>query len=60
MGGRFGDHDVLMARTGYTGEDGMEIFIHSAHAEALWNALMETWRRPAHTLWFGLQGHAPP
>ena len=41
MGGRFGDHDVLIARTGYTGEDGMEIFIHSAQAESLWNALMK-------------------
>ena len=41
IGGRFGDHDVLIARTGYTGEDGMEIFIHSDQAESLWNALME-------------------
>jgi aminomethyltransferase len=42
MGGSFGSHDVLIARTGYTGEDGMEIFIHSAQAESLWRALMET------------------
>jgi aminomethyltransferase len=42
MGGSFGSHDVLIARTGYTGEDGMEIFIHSSQAESLWMALMET------------------
>lgn len=41
MGGSFGSHEVLIARTGYTGEDGMEIFIHSAQAESLWRALME-------------------
>ncbi len=39
--GSFGDHEVLVARTGYTGEDGMEIFIHSSQAEELWNSLME-------------------
>jgi len=39
--GSFGGHEVLVARTGYTGEDGMEIFIHSSEAEALWNSLME-------------------
>lgn len=42
VGGSFGSNDVLIARTGYTGEDGMEIFIHSAQAESLWRALMET------------------
>jgi len=41
-GGAFGSEPILVARTGYTGEDGMEIFVHSAHAEALWKALMET------------------
>ena len=41
MGGRFDSHDVLIARTGYTGEDGVEIFIHAAQAESLWRALME-------------------
>ena len=39
--GSYGGHEVLVARTGYTGEDGMEIFIHSSEAEALWNSLME-------------------
>ncbi len=30
---------VLLARTGYTGEDGFELFTASAGAEALWQAL---------------------
>jgi len=33
--------DVLVARTGYTGEDGFELFVPNAHAPALWNALLE-------------------
>src|SRR5580658_4263867 len=32
--------DVLAARTGYTGEDGCEIFCPSADAPALWDALL--------------------
>ena len=31
----------LVARTGYTGEDGFEIYCNAAAAEALWNALLE-------------------
>ncbi|OIV36759.1 glycine cleavage system protein T [Mangrovactinospora gilvigrisea] len=30
---------VLLARTGYTGEDGFELFVRPEHAEALWAAL---------------------
>jgi aminomethyltransferase len=30
----------LVARTGYTGEDGVEIFCPNAHAEHLWDALL--------------------
>ena len=41
VGGTFGSEPILVARTGYTGEDGMEIFIASAHAEELWEALMQ-------------------
>jgi len=41
IGGTFGSDEVLVARTGYTGEDGMEIFIRSSSAEALWSHLME-------------------
>ena len=31
--------EVLVARTGYTGEDGFELYIANAHAVALWRAL---------------------
>ena len=34
-------HQVLLARTGYTGEDGFELFAAAGHAEALWNGLLE-------------------
>ena len=42
----FGVGDVasircLVARTGYTGEDGFELYCESGDAERLWNALME-------------------
>ncbi|HOO97059.1 MAG TPA: glycine cleavage system aminomethyltransferase GcvT [Caldisericia bacterium] len=33
--------DSIVARTGYTGEDGYEIYISNDHAVAMWNALME-------------------
>lgn len=32
---------ALVARTGYTGEDGFELYIDAAHAEGLWEALMK-------------------
>jgi aminomethyltransferase len=32
--------DLLLARTGYTGEDGFEIFVDSDDAAALWQALL--------------------
>ncbi|HEX2914997.1 MAG TPA: glycine cleavage system aminomethyltransferase GcvT [Chloroflexia bacterium] len=32
---------ALIARTGYTGEDGFELFVDSKQAEKLWNILME-------------------
>jgi aminomethyltransferase len=34
-------HSVLLARTGYTGEDGFELFTDPADAEPLWAALSE-------------------
>jgi aminomethyltransferase len=37
-----GEWPVIISRTGYTGEDGFEIFIAPAHAEALWKRLLET------------------
>jgi aminomethyltransferase len=46
---RFASGDVagipcLVARTGYTGEDGFELFCPAAKAAALWDALVETGR----------------
>ena len=32
---------VLLARTGYTGEDGFELFVAAAEAETLWSRLLE-------------------
>ncbi|MBK4119529.1 glycine cleavage system aminomethyltransferase GcvT [Kocuria rhizophila] len=39
---RCGGVDVLAARTGYTGEDGFELYCANADAETLWNALLAT------------------
>ncbi|MFH0799252.1 MAG: glycine cleavage system aminomethyltransferase GcvT [Pseudomonadota bacterium] len=36
-----GKKDVLVARTGYTGEDGFELFVSPADAAAVWQALLE-------------------
>ena len=36
--------DAILARTGYTGEDGFELYFHPRHAEAVWNGLMEAGR----------------
>ncbi|MBM7051849.1 glycine cleavage system aminomethyltransferase GcvT [Rothia sp. ZJ1223] len=33
--------DVLLARTGYTGEDGFEIYVPNASALTIWNAALE-------------------
>lgn len=33
---------VLLARTGYTGEDGFEVFLPAKHAVALWHELLGT------------------
>jgi len=40
--GVFLGHPVLIARTGYTGEDGFEIYIDTAAASELWIALSES------------------
>ena len=34
-------HDVLLARTGYTGEDGFELYVPAAQAAAVWQILTE-------------------
>jgi aminomethyltransferase len=38
--------DALVSRTGYTGEDGFEIALPAAGAEALWSALVQAGVRP--------------
>lgn len=37
---RFADTDVLIARTGYTGEDGVEVYLPNARAIEFWNAVL--------------------
>ncbi len=37
-----GVHSVIISRTGYTGEDGFEIYANVEYAAQLWNKLLET------------------
>jgi aminomethyltransferase len=39
--------ELMVARTGYTGEDGFEIGVPASQAEALWNALVAGGVKPA-------------
>ena len=39
--------DALIARTGYTGEDGFELMVPAERAEATWNALLAAGVKPA-------------
>ncbi|GAA5534935.1 aminomethyltransferase [Deinococcus aluminii] len=39
--------DVWLARTGYTGEDGFEVFVQADEAEALWDRLLALGLTPA-------------
>ena len=34
--------DAIISRTGYTGEDGFELYFSARHAELVWNAVLET------------------
>jgi aminomethyltransferase len=40
--GPVGEAQAMVARTGYTGEDGFEIFVAPTEAEGLWRRLLET------------------
>jgi aminomethyltransferase len=40
--GDFRGHALLVARTGYTGEDGFELFVSPDAAEELWDAVLAT------------------
>jgi aminomethyltransferase len=42
--GEVDGHPATIARTGYTGEDGFEIFVAPDHAEALWRRIIEAGR----------------
>ena len=37
----FGDVPAIVARTGYTGEDGFELFLSNEHAARVWDGLLE-------------------
>lgn len=40
--GQVAGHEVIVARTGYTGEDGFELFVPNEHAHAVWDAVYST------------------
>lgn len=40
--GRFAGFDAIVARTGYTGEDGFEIYVRPGDAQSVWLAVMES------------------
>jgi aminomethyltransferase len=42
----FGDLPALVARTGYTGEDGFELFVPNSAAERLWDGLLALGAKP--------------
>lgn len=44
IGKFFGDVPAIIARTGYTGEDGFELFFGSEHATRVWDGLLEAGR----------------
>lgn len=43
---QLGEWPVRLARTGYTGEDGFEIFVAADQAEALWDSLVQAGALP--------------
>ncbi len=44
--GRVGDADVLISRTGYTGEDGFELYLKAGDAVEVWERLASLGARP--------------
>jgi aminomethyltransferase len=42
--GEVDGHPATVSRTGYTGEDGFELFVSAGHAEPLWRRLLEAGR----------------
>jgi aminomethyltransferase len=39
--GKINGVEMIFSRTGYTGEDGFELYFSPPHAEKMWNAIME-------------------
>ncbi|NUN06583.1 MAG: glycine cleavage system aminomethyltransferase GcvT [Bdellovibrio sp.] len=39
--GKFGNFNIMVATTGYTGEKGCEVFVEAAGTVSLWNTLLE-------------------
>jgi aminomethyltransferase len=46
MGARIGNAPCLVSRTGYTGEDGFEIYVDASKAADVWDVLMEQTPKP--------------
>jgi aminomethyltransferase len=44
LGGVFAGREALIARTGYTGEDGFEVYVRNEDGPAVWDAVMEAGR----------------
>lgn len=42
--GKIAGEEILVSRTGYTGEDGFEVYTLSVHPEKIWEAIMESGR----------------
>lgn len=40
--GKFAEVEAIVSRTGYTGEDGFEVYIHPKHAETVWTRILES------------------
>ena len=46
MGRVLGDVDTIVSRTGYTGEDGLELIVPATAAVRVWEALLESGKSP--------------
>ena len=42
--GRVAGIDALVSRTGYTGEDGFEVYFDPRHSETVWSGILEAGR----------------
>src|SRR5262245_36619921 len=44
VAGKVLDVDAILSRTGYTGEDGFELYFSQKHSELVWNGILEAGR----------------